>query len=843
MPIKAPDIGGASRRPMAGARLTRACAVFAGWMLASASAHAIQERSAFNSEFLRLGGGPQQVDLSVFSFGNRVLPGHYRATVIVNGESAGKQDVELTAASDDVDATPCLKRAQLEQWGVNVAAFESIMMADENACIDIAKAISQASVRYDITTHTLELSVPQAAMRRKPNGTVPIDQLDNGTNALMFSYQLSGSHDGRSHENSLYANLNAGLNLGAWRLRNLSAFNHDGRGSRWESRASYAERALLGLGSRLTIGDAYTPGNIFDSFGFRGVQMQTDETMRPDSMRGYAPTVRGIARSAAEVTIRQNGYVINKLYVPPGPFAIDDLYATPGAGDLEVTVTEADGSTTRYIQPYAALPTLVRSGLWNYSATVGRYRDAFLNNGPYVGQFTVSHGLTPNVTLYGGGTASHIYNAAALGTGVNLKTFGALSFDVTHARVAPTHKTGTSGSALRLTYAKSLPRYGTHFRMVGARYMTDGYRSFSQAVRENRYGRPGYGKLRTQLTASVAQQFGRYGALYVTATRQAYRDGAGADTLMQLGYSTAFRSASINLNYNEISAGRSNSKERQFFLNVSMPLGNTATHTAYQTRVDGGGRVNQSASIFGSMLTSKNLSYNAQLGKSTHGGSPNAYGSLYYQGSKGSIGVSHTQGPDYRQSQLSMGGAMVVDRKGALLTQSLGETAGIIEVPGAQGVTVDSYPGITTNADGRAVVPSLTPYRMNRVSVDASLTSAQDVDLSEAAAFVAPTRGALTYSTLRADVGKRVFARLRRVNGDDVPFGALVRDGDGREKSVVGPMGRVLLSGLKSEPVTYSVVWGTSAQKRCSFKVSPAEPAGSDEARITQITCISGEVQ
>ena len=36
----------------------------------------------------------------------------------------------------------------------------------------------------------------------------------------------------------------------------------------------------------------------------------------------------------ARVTVRQNGYIIYSTYVPPGPFALDDLYPTSAGGDL-----------------------------------------------------------------------------------------------------------------------------------------------------------------------------------------------------------------------------------------------------------------------------------------------------------------------------------------------------------------------------------------------------------------------------------------------------------------------------------------------------------------------------
>ena len=84
------------------------------------------------------------------------------------------------------------------------------------------------------------------------------------------------------------------------------------------------------------IGDGNTPGNLFDSVPFRGVQIATDESMLPDSQQGYAPTIRGIARTNARVTVRQNGYAIYSTFVAPGAFVIDDLYPTAASGDLEV---------------------------------------------------------------------------------------------------------------------------------------------------------------------------------------------------------------------------------------------------------------------------------------------------------------------------------------------------------------------------------------------------------------------------------------------------------------------------------------------------------------------------
>ena len=128
------------------------------------------------------------------------------------------------------------------------------------------------------------------------------------------------------------------------------------------------------LRAQLTLGESSAPGDIFDSIPFRGLQLASDEDMLPDSLKGYAPVVRGIARSHAQVNVWQNGHVIYQTYVAPGAFEITDIYPTGGSGDLYVTIKEADGSEQRLVVPFASVPVLQREGHLKYSLTGGEYR-------------------------------------------------------------------------------------------------------------------------------------------------------------------------------------------------------------------------------------------------------------------------------------------------------------------------------------------------------------------------------------------------------------------------------------------------------------------------------------
>ncbi|WP_163466741.1 fimbria/pilus outer membrane usher protein, partial [Klebsiella oxytoca] len=121
--------------------------------------------------------------------------------------------------------------------------------------------------------------------------------------------------------------------------------------NKWQHVNTWLERDITALRSRLTLGDSYTNGDVFDGINFRGAQLASDDNMLPDSQKGFAPVIHGIARGTAQVSVKQNGYEIYQSTVPPGPFTINDLYSAGNGGDLQVTIKEADGSSQVFTVP------------------------------------------------------------------------------------------------------------------------------------------------------------------------------------------------------------------------------------------------------------------------------------------------------------------------------------------------------------------------------------------------------------------------------------------------------------------------------------------------------------
>lgn len=262
----------------------------------------------------------------MFSLGNRVTAGTYMVDVMMNQRRVGQSEIQFVEREDKKDAVPCLTRGLLDEWGVNVAVFPTLATASEDACVDdLGAVIPESTVTYDGGKQRLYLSIPQAALKRSARGAVDPERWDKGITAAMLDYQVSfarntgksfgsdasvfsgntafgSSASDRYERDTLFAGLRAGFNVGDWRFRHFSTYNRgvDGR-SNWQAINTYMQRDLASIRSRILIGDGTTRGDIFDSTQFRGVQIQSDDAMLPDSLQGYAPTIRGLAQTNARV--------------------------------------------------------------------------------------------------------------------------------------------------------------------------------------------------------------------------------------------------------------------------------------------------------------------------------------------------------------------------------------------------------------------------------------------------------------------------------------------------------------------------------------------------------------
>ncbi|MBW7981707.1 fimbria/pilus outer membrane usher protein [Enterobacillus tribolii] len=817
-----------------------------------------QAREFFNPALLEIDNPAQAgADLSVFEDGAQA-PGKYRVDVYLNNEVVDTRDVEFTlqpdAATGRNKLQPCFSVGELEALGVRVNMFPALKT--DSSCVNVSQAIPQSSANFIFNQQRLDVSIPQAALNVNARGYVSPDKWEEGIPALLTNYSFSGANskgrkDRAESTNSYYLNLRSGINLGAWRLRNYSTWNRNNDGeSHWKSINTYLQRDIIALKSQLVMGDTTTPSDVFDSVPLRGALMYSDDDMLPDSMKGYSPVVRGIARSNAQVTIRQNGYVIYQSYVPPGPFEIKDLFPTAGSGDLYVVIKESDGSEQNLTVAYASVPVLQREGRLKYSLSSGQYRSSNSNvdDTPFT-QGTAMYGLPWGATIYGGVQAASKYQSLALGWGQNLGVIGAISADVTQAWSKLKNERKEDGQSWRVRYGKNFADLGTNFSLASYRYSTEGYYSMQETL--DSYNNTGdinyYNHKKSRAEMTISQNLGQgFGSFTLSGIHEEYWNSSRKTESLSVGYNNSWEGISYGMNYTYSKNGydsygdRINVNDSIFSFNVSVPLSkwmpkNNYAYARYNLNTSKNGNTTNTVGVYGSLLEDNNLRYNVNQGYTSQGGGASGNASLNYQGGQGNINVGYNYSRNQQQVTYGLEGGILIHENGLTLSQPMSETAVLIKAPGASGARITNNTGVTTDWRGYAVVPYATPYRKKEISINTE-TLGDDVDMTITTQSVIPSRGAIARANFSPNVGQRVLMTLLR-GGQPVPFGAVVTDtgNAANNGSIVGDGGQVYMSGMSSTG-TLNVKWGTGASQQCQVTYSlPAQD------KATGIQMINGD--
>ncbi|AOV14880.1 fimbria/pilus outer membrane usher protein [Klebsiella michiganensis] len=783
-------------------------------------------------------GDPSSIpDLSLYSTRDAQAPGVYRIDVILNNSLQETADIRFVDKKDPVTGAqklaPCLSIAKLTTYGLRSEAFPTLR-EDANGCADTS-VIPDLTTDFNFNTQQLLISIPQAALSTIAQGFVSPDEFDDGINALLTNYQFSSGKDYDADNEYYNLNLQSGLNVGPWRLRNLSTWNKSaGTKSDWDSVYLYVQRSIVPLKSTLVMGESTSLSSIFDSVPFTGIQLATDTDMIPESLRGFAPIVRGIARTNARIVIKQNGYQIYQAFVAPGAFEITDLYSTGGNGDLYVTVEESDGSRQNFVVPYASLPLMLREGQMEYEITSGKYRpyDGNIDEKPFT-QATISYGVLSNTTFYTGLQAASNYQALAFGAGQNLGDIGAVSADVTTAWSSKKDEDKTSGQSWRIRYGKNILETGTNITVAGYRYSTSGYNTLSDVMNtySNRYGGYTPRSLRNRTNITVSQSLGAgLGSLSVSGIFEDYWDSKRHNNSLNIGYNGGFRRFNYYAGYSysryswgNNGSGRYVEDDHVVSFNISIPLSEWLpnAYATYNATNSSPGSTDQYVSLSGVALENHNLDWNVQQGYSNR---EDASGGIYgnYRGSAGSVNAGYSYAKNSQLINYGLSGGVLVHADGITLGQEMSETAVLVKAPGLKNVRLENDATIETDSRGYAIIPYVTPYHRTNVTLD-STTLGNNMELPNTTQKVVPTRAAVVRANFAGNIGRRAFLILKRASGENVPYGATVTSTTDKnaQASIVSDGGMVYMSGLKDNGEVYAQ-WGSKAGQQCKAAYSLA---------------------
>ncbi|MDI2145859.1 fimbrial biogenesis outer membrane usher protein [Pseudomonas sp. ITA] len=792
-----------------------------------------------------------EVDLTRFSRGNPVFPGVYTVQLYINNTFSRELNVSFVADARDSNATPCFSADKISAMGLNLEKLEAaqvawITRAPGKAlpeCQAITSVVPSSSAHYDPSDQRLDVSIAQAYLLDRPKDYVDPALWDSGITAGRMNYALDvfqSSNSGRQ-ETQGFAQLDTGFNAGSWRFRQLSTLNKGHKGQAYQRQRSYAQTDITSLLSTLTVGENYTDGQVFDSFGLRGALLATDDRMLPASQRGYAPIVRGMANTNARVTISQGGIVLYQRSVAPGPFEIKDLDPIGYGTDLIVTVSEADGSSKTFTVPYAASAQLLRPHQVRYYADIGQAWSPHQGEyTPKVGQFSGFYGLSNALTAYGGVTVSDDYRAVAIGNAISTP-IGGISADITYAQNLLDNASASNGTSARLIYSTFINPTNTNITVSSYRYSTQGFWSFNDLVQTENARLGGnsniYGsrfsfndRQKSRFNINLNQNLGAgWGNIYISGETRDFWNRPGTDTLYQLTYSNVFKSINYNVSA-ERTINANGIRDNQMYVSFTMPLFPSDTgnrrYLSARTWHDSVGGSQTQASVSGVAGARQQYSYDISSTQS-YGAANTAssYGITGgYQGSAANVTAGITAGQNFKQANLGVAGGVVVHDSGITFGQTLGETVALVEADNAAGAHITNSVGATVDNHGYGLVPVLSPYMRNSIELDPNGLSA-DVQLDSSSTETIPRAGAIVKANFATSKETSALIKATMVDGSPLSFGAPVMESkSGRTVGFVGQGGHIYVRGIPNQ----GVLWvSLNTTRKCAISYQLSQPTGS----------------
>ncbi|WP_193016020.1 fimbria/pilus outer membrane usher protein [Proteus sp. FME41] len=808
--------------------------------------------TSFNPIFMNTTQGGD-IDISRFDKADAILPGTWNVEIYVNNHFVALEPITFKEmANREVEA--CLTKDIIGLVGLKDEKTPPLLKSalELYECVEFSKFVPSSDIKYDHSIQRLNINVPQALVGYKPRGYVSPSLWERGINAILVSYNANYfmSRNNGTEYKSAFSGITGTVNLGTWSYHHTGNYSwNEQTGHDYTSTYNYLERIITTIQGVVQIGDVLTTGQLFDSQPLRGIQLFSDDKMLPDSQRGFAPTIRGVARTNARVIIRQDGRVIHEAVVPPGAFEIDDLYPSGYGGNLDVTIQEADGSEQNFKVYYASLVQLLRPGQHNYTVAAGHLNSNTVDYDPTLYQATYRRGLTNLLTGYAGaqGTGADYY---AIQVGLALSTpLGAFSADVTQARVHlnTTESNVNSGQSYQISYSKYIQDTNSNLTIAAYKFNSEhfyDYMSAVQAINEERHGRNinNIWRPKSRFNVTIDQGLPEgWGNFYISGFTQNYWNNDTTDLQYQMGYNNRWKRLSYGINVGQ-ARNVDGKKETTAEINFNLPLYDLSvdhmpTLTAALTR-DGQGYVGERVGISGSAGEDNRYNYGVTAMNTNNGGGSSMTINGNARTNYTNLAANYGVGKHYQNASVGASGSLIGWSGGVVATPYQGNTFAIVEADGAKGAKVSGYSGIEIDGFGHAAVPYLTPYQMNDITINPRGMST-NVELQNTQGRVAPFEGAIAKIKFETNAGIPLLITIQRNNGA-IPFGSVAYDEQNNEVGSIG-QGGLLYARVNGNSGKLTVKWGPGEIQQCTINYNVPAQDKDNQSSFVQLTSVCGE--
>ncbi|MGY5540877.1 fimbria/pilus outer membrane usher protein [Vibrio brasiliensis] len=424
----------------------------------------LESEGVFDARFLS-----ESADyIDFFTLDREFLVGSYDVDLYINNEYINNSRLVIDN-HEYVESELCLEGSLLV--GVDLK-FLSDVKDLKSGCYFINKD-PYSSLYFDTQELVLKLSIPQMYMNNDPQKD---SEWDFGTSAIRAVYDLRASKSNKG-EDLVYSNLDVKVNHGRWFGEFGGVFDQR------NSTLSYGKLStpINSLKSSFTFGQSWTKSEINTNFGFLGLQLSSEQSMKDMSLIGYAPIITGVAEELSTIKIVQSGITIFQERLPIGPYVISDINPVSN-GDIFITVEGDSGRKRIERLSMSILPDMKRTGDFDYDLAIG-YRNLGIGN--------ISEGFDEKDLFVSGSYSLGLNSYTVMTSSIASKDY----YQIGGQLVKPLGDLGTlgftiststsrsidgwdSGYSLKAKYAKNISQ-STDLNLLSFRYNDKDYIEFS----------------------------------------------------------------------------------------------------------------------------------------------------------------------------------------------------------------------------------------------------------------------------------------------------------------------------------------------------------------------------
>lgn len=544
----------------------------------------------------------------------------------------------------------------------------------------------------------------------------------------------------------------------------------------------------------MQVGEINAMSNVLSGVPITGVQIMPTSGLTKEFT---GVSVSGIARSSqARVEVRQNGQLIFTTLVPAGPFTLDNVPIARNNVDLDVTVVESDGSTSRFIVPASAVKQRNLSRPQGLTVSVGQVRSIDSDySDPLVMNISDGWRILPWMNLLASGAAAENYQAVGGRTDFLIND----GWSVSATTAGSQEKFGDSNSGLKTELTSDLNLSGYIGLSVSATHYSGGYRELTDAMDDDYQGYDNTYSGTVHFASDLAGVFSA--GFNYNQSGGDYKDSR----FLLLSWGKTFKYASVTANWQSAVGNVDHEQDDEMlYINVSIPLSRGQSVSTYMRRqgestsygVANSGSLGDNTHYYISADRDQDLqenSFNGNLNTNLH----------YTQLSVG----GGSSGDNQRNYNATLSGGIAMHKNGMTFSPyairdtfaiaKLSEKKGGVEIATPQGT-------VWTDAWGQAVIPSLNEWRNSRIEVNANKLP-QSMTLANGTRYIAAGHASVSEVDFNVLNSRRVMLRMKQADGQPLKKGLTIVDEKGNYIVTVVDDGHVFINDADQLSALYAM--------------------------------------